>query len=64
MFITNELITSSINKTPDIVKSSLKDAELFIKEAHSQITNTVQDGLNTAIDRIKDDLESMTNYIY
>lgn len=58
MFITNELVFSAITKTPNIVKSSLKDIELFSRDAHNQILNSVHDGINTAVERIKYDLES------
>ena len=58
MFITNEFILTAINKTPNIVKSSLKDAELFTKDAHKQITFNVHDSINIAVERIKIDLES------
>lgn len=58
MFITNELIRSTISNTPNIVKSSLLDIETFSKDAHKEIINTIHDGMNTATDRIKYDLES------
>lgn len=62
MFITNEWVLSAITKTPNVVKSSLKDIELFSRNAHNQIVNSVHDGIDTAIERIRYDLESkMTN---
>lgn len=58
MFITNELIRSTISNTPSIVKSSLLDIETFSKDAHREIINTIHDGMSTATERIKYDLES------
>lgn len=58
MFITNELVVSGVAKTPNLVKSSLKDVELFSRDAHNQIVNAVHDGIDTSIERIKYDLES------
>lgn len=58
MFITNELIRSTITNTPTIVKSSLLDVETFSKDAHKEIISTIHDGLSTASERIKYDLES------
>lgn len=58
MFITNELIRSTITNTPNIVKSSLLDVETFSKDAHKEIINTIGEGMSTATERIKYDLES------
>lgn len=58
MFITNELVVSGVVKTPNLVKSSLKDVELFSRDAHNQIVNAVHDGIDTSIERIKYDLKS------
>lgn len=58
MFVTNELIRSTISNTPTIVKSSLLDIETFSKDAHKEIINTIHEGMTTATDRIKYDLES------
>lgn len=58
MFITNELVVSGIGKAPNLVKSSLKDVELFSRGAQNQIVNAVHDGIDKSIERIKYDLES------
>lgn len=58
MFITNELIRSSISNTPNIVQSSLLDIETFSKDAHKEIISTINEGMTTATERIKYDLES------
>lgn len=61
MFITNELIRSSISNTPNIVQSSLLDIETFSKDAHKEIISTIHEGMSTATERIKYDLESKQN---
>lgn len=58
MFITNELIRSTISNTPNIVQSSLLDIETFSKDAHKEIISTIHEGMTTATERIKYDLES------
>lgn len=58
MFITNELMVSGVAKTSNLVKSSLKDVELFSRDAHNQIVNAVHDGIDTSIERIRYDLQS------
>lgn len=57
MFITNEQIAVAIQKTPDVIRASLKDMKLFLKDAHKQITFSLHEGMNTAIERIKMDFE-------
>lgn len=59
MFVSNELVRTAIKNTPNIVKSSFKDIELFGENAHKEITLHILDGMNVATDRIKYDLESM-----
>lgn len=58
MFITNELVVLGVAKTPNLVKSSLKDVELFSRDAHNQIVSAVHDGIDKSIERIRYDLES------
>lgn len=58
MFITNELIRSTISNTPSIVRSSMLDIETFSRDAHNEIINTIHEGMSTATERIKYDLES------
>lgn len=59
MFITNELIRSTISNTPNIVQSSLLDIETFSKDAHKEIISTIHEGMTTATERIKYDLENV-----
>lgn len=63
MFVTNEEIAIAIDKTPSVVRASLKDMQVFLKDAHRQITISVKDGMNTAIERMHNDLESKCIYI-
>lgn len=58
MFVTNELVRTAIRNTPNIVKSSFRDIEVFGESAHKEITHHILDGMNIATDRIKYDLES------
>lgn len=62
MIITNEQISTAISKTPTVVRASLKDVEVFLKDVNQQITFSVNEGLNTAINRIKNDFEGL--YIF
>lgn len=64
MFVSNELVRTAIKNTPNIVKSSFKDIELFGENAHKEITLHILDGMNIATDRIKYDLESMYKYCF
>lgn len=57
MFITNEQAVVAVEKTPILIRSSLKNIETFLKDIHHQIIFTVFEGFNTLHDRIKIDLE-------
>jgi hypothetical protein len=57
MFIINEQISASISQTPNVIKASLKDSEVFIKNAHRQIQETVFDHFMVANEKVKMDLE-------
>lgn len=59
MFITNEQISSAFDKTPTIMKSSLRDFELFLQDTNDQIIFTLNDGMITATERVKLDLEDI-----
>lgn len=57
MFIINEQISSSIQQSPNVIRASLKDTEVFVKNAHRQIQLSVFDRFSTANEKIKMDLE-------
>lgn len=59
MFITNEQIATAIEKTPTIIKASLKDVQIFLKDTHYQIIFSMQNGLTTTTERVKLDLEEI-----
>lgn len=59
MVVTNEQIADAFERAPDVIRASLKDAELFLKDAQRQINYNVQDAADTAVERIKADLEGM-----
>lgn len=61
MFIINEQISTSIRQTPNVIRASLKDSEVFIKNAHRQIQETVFDRFTTANEKVKMDLEGTLN---
>lgn len=57
MIVTNEQIATAVDQAPDVIRASLKDTELFLKDAQRQINYNVRDAADTAVERIKDDLE-------
>lgn len=58
IIVTNEQIASSIQQTPEVIRASLKDVESFLRDAQRQIKYNVQDATDTAVERIKENLES------
>ncbi|XP_062559177.1 prominin-1 isoform X2 [Armigeres subalbatus] len=59
MFITNEQIASAIDQTPIVVRSSLIDVETFLKDTEQQISFLLFEGLATAVDRIRSDMNDL-----
>ncbi|XP_065083969.1 prominin-1-A isoform X1 [Ochlerotatus camptorhynchus] len=59
MFVTNEQIASAIDQTPMVVRSSLADAETFLKDTEQQISFVLLEGLATTVDRIRSDLNEL-----
>lgn len=57
MIVTNEEISTAVEKTPDVLRASLKDIEAFLKDAHKQILFSVHEGMNTVSDRLRLDFE-------
>ncbi|XP_053678459.1 prominin-1 [Anopheles nili] len=59
MFVTNEQIASAVDQTPAVVRASLLDVATFLRDAEQQIRFVITEGLATATERIRDDLESV-----
>jgi hypothetical protein len=57
MFVVNEQVFSSINKTPHVAKSAIKDVEFFIKTTNHQFQSGIFENFDKATDRIKTDIE-------
>lgn len=57
MFIVNEQMSSSINQTPNVVKSALKDVEFFIKSSNHQMQAETFENFDRMREKIKIDLE-------
>jgi hypothetical protein len=57
MFIVNEFISISINETPTVIKSALKDAEFFIKSSNHQLQSETFEQFDRTREKIKIDLE-------
>lgn len=57
MFIVNEQISMSIEDTPAIIKSALKDTEFFIKNSNHQLQAEIFEQFDRTREKIKIDLE-------
>lgn len=57
MFIVNEQMSISIDETPTVVKSALKDAEFFIKSSNHQLQADIFEQFDRTREKIKIDLE-------
>jgi hypothetical protein len=57
MFIVNEQISMSIDETPNVIKSALKDTEFFIKSSNHQLQSEIFEHFDRAREKVKIDLE-------
>lgn len=57
MFIVNEQISISIDETPSVIKSALKDTEFFIKSSNHQIQAEIFEQFDRTREKIKIDLD-------
>lgn len=63
MIITNEQISTAIEKTPDVIRASFKDFEAFLKDSHKQILFMVHEGMNTVSERLRLDFEGASRLV-
>lgn len=57
MFIVNEQVAKSIEKTPNIIKSALKDTEFFLKSSNNRFQVEIFEHFDRTREKIKIDLE-------
>lgn len=57
MFIVNEQAYTSINRTPTVIKSALKDIEFFIQSTQHQLQSDIFGNFDETTERMKTDLE-------
>lgn len=57
MFIVNEQVSISINETPKVLRSALKDTEFFVKSSNHQLQSETFEQFDRAKEKIKIDLE-------
>lgn len=59
MFITNEQIALAIDKTPNVIRVSLKDAELFVKDTYRHISGNLNGPINALVDEVTTDVSDI-----
>lgn len=57
MFIVNEQISASINDTPTVLRSALKDSEFFVKSTNHELQTETFEQFDRMREKIKIDLE-------
>lgn len=57
MFIVNEQIAASINDIPTVLRSSIKDAEFYVKSSNHQLQTRTFEQFDKTREKIKIDLE-------
>lgn len=62
MFVVNEQVFSSINRSPHVAKSAIKDVEYFIKSTNHDLQSEIFENFDKATDRIKTDIEGKQEF--
>lgn len=60
MFVVNERISISIDETPSVIKSALKDTDFFIKRSNHQLQAEIFEQFDRTREKIKIDLDGKT----
>lgn len=62
MFVVNEQISISIDETPSVIKSALKDTNFFIKNSNHQLQEEIFEQFDRTREKIKIDLDGKLNF--
>lgn len=57
IFYANSRLATTIEMTPEMVKSTIHDVEVFLKDTHLQIKHKLDNGFHVSIEKVVKDLE-------
>ncbi|XP_059607998.1 prominin-1-A [Phlebotomus argentipes] len=63
MFVTNEQVASTVENAPSLVRISLQDTEMFIKESFRQITFSAHSALFNITESVQSDLTNVDSLL-
>uniref|UniRef100_A0A1B0AP20 Prominin n=1 Tax=Glossina palpalis gambiensis TaxID=67801 RepID=A0A1B0AP20_9MUSC len=59
IFYANSRLATTIEMTPEMVKSTIHDVEVFLKDTHLQIKHKLDNGFHVSIEKVVKDLEDV-----
>ncbi|TMW42326.1 hypothetical protein DOY81_012595, partial [Sarcophaga bullata] len=59
IFYANSRLASTIDMTPEMIKSTVHDMEVFLKDTHLQIKHKLDNGFHVSVEKVVKDLEDV-----
>uniref|UniRef100_A0A1A9WXI9 Prominin n=1 Tax=Glossina brevipalpis TaxID=37001 RepID=A0A1A9WXI9_9MUSC len=59
IFYANSRLATTIEMTPEMIKSTIHDMEVFLKDTHLQIKHKLDNGFHVSIEKVVKDLEDV-----
>nr|XP_036231063.1 prominin-2 isoform X2 [Bactrocera oleae] len=59
IFYANSRLATNVEMTPEMVKSTVHDMEVFLKDTHLQIKHKLDNGFHVAVEKVVKDLEDV-----
>uniref|UniRef100_A0A0A1WY71 Prominin-1 n=1 Tax=Zeugodacus cucurbitae TaxID=28588 RepID=A0A0A1WY71_ZEUCU len=59
IFYANSRLAANVEMTPEMVKSTVHDMEVFLKDTHLQIKHKLDNGFHVAVEKVVKDLEDV-----
>lgn len=57
IFYANSRLASTVEMTPEMIKSTVHDMEVFLKDTHLQIKHKLDNGFHVSVEKVIKDLE-------
>ncbi|XP_058979653.1 prominin-1-A isoform X2 [Musca domestica] len=59
IFYANSRLASTVEMTPEMIKSTVHDMEVFLKDTHLQIKHKLDNGFHVSVEKVVKDLEDV-----
>lgn len=57
IFYANSRLATTVEMSPEMIKSTVHDMEVFLKDTHLQIKHKLDNGFHVSVEKVVKDLE-------